>query len=48
MQNQESKSKPADSEQGHMIGSKIHDQWCARCDKFRGIPCAENPKYDKP
>jgi len=37
-----------DTEWGHMIGSKTHDQWCARCDKFRGIPCAEHPKYDVP
>jgi len=35
-----------DTEWGHMIGSKTHDQWCARCDNFRGIPCAEHPKYD--
>lgn len=37
-----------DSECGHMIGSKTHDQWCTRCDKFRGIPCAEHPNYDTP
>lgn len=35
-----------DSEQGHLIGSQTHDQWCKRCDHFRGIPCAEHPKYD--
>ena len=35
-----------DQEWGHLIGSKTHDQWCSRCDKFRGIPCAEHPKYD--
>lgn len=35
-----------DTEWGHMIGSKTHDEWCSRCDKFRGIPCAEHPQYD--
>lgn len=36
-----------DTECGHLLGGKIHDQWCNRCDKFRGIPCLEHPKYDK-
>ena len=36
------------TEWGHMLGSETHDEWCARCDKFRGIPCAEHPKYDTP
>ena len=37
-----------DKEWGHLVGSKTHDQWCSRCDKIRGIPCAEHPRYDEP